>query len=236
MVTKWPLPTAFIHIYIPLQNNLCSGRYFHIYGFAFYHFHRFVPQEASKNHFVNIPWQWCCSSIGYYWICTNSYCNLHSLAAHSLGITTVICTILVNMPMHTSGTAIIFLQTIHTYISLAGFRVLGKNQRQGNKGTSILRPAFQNRELVQGWIVCYNNLLARCFFHIFREINGFFGHWNNREQICLMGQGNIRQLQDFPHFICHIIQLLHPKGNGHTLHTAKGIHQHWHIIALNILK
>lgn len=57
---------------------------------------------------------------------------------------------LVYLPMHARGGAVVDLDAIHPDVALTCVGILGVDRRQGDKATSVLRPALENRQMIEG--------------------------------------------------------------------------------------
>src|SRR5947208_15745699 len=64
------------------------------------------------------------------------------------------------LPVHASGALVIDLHAIHAYVSLSGCRIARHYARQCDESPPVLRPALQNREMVQAEVVFANDFLA----------------------------------------------------------------------------
>ena len=236
MVAEGSLDAALMGQHIAFQNDFRRGRHLDIHGLALHHFHRLVPEEPGKDHFVNIPGQGSRSCISQHRVRADGHCALDFLAAGGLHVTVVLRPVLMDMPVHARGTAVVLLQAVHAHIALAGLGILGKDQRQGHERPSVLRPALENGNFVQIGIFRLHHFLARGGFHILGEIHRPLDHGNHGDHAHLVLQGYIGQLQHFPKLICNVVQLLHAQGQGHALIAAKGIDEHGHLGALHVLK
>ena len=137
--------------------------------------------------------------------------------------------------MHARRALVVFLQAVHADIALARRRILREDERQRDKRPAVLRPARQNRNLVEIRLHLHD-FLTRRFFHVFRKIDRFLRHRDQRDDIHLVLKRNIRKFHNLAQLVADIIELLHTKRERHALIAAKRIHEHRHVVALHILE
>ena len=195
-----------------------------------------MPQETGENHFVNIAGQGSGGGIGKHRVRADGYCRFDSIAALCLGIAEVFCAVLVDMPVHTRGAAVVFLQAVHAHIALAGLGVLGEHQRQGHEGAAIIRPAFENGNIIKTRIFRFHNFLTGRVLHVFREVDCALDHGNHGHNAHFILQGNIGELEHLPQFIGDIIEFFHAQGHRHALIAAEGVHEYRHGGAFDVFK
>ena len=195
-----------------------------------------MPEEACKDHLVDVTRQRCRRRIGDNGVRADGDRRLDALAAALLHSAEILRAVLVDVPMHARRAAVILLQAVHADIALARCRILGKDERQGHKRTAVVRPAFQDGNLVEIRVLRLDDLLAGRILHVFREIDRLARHRNQGHEVHLILQGDVRNLEDLCELIGNIVELLHAERERHALVAAECIHQHGHFRALHILE
>lgn len=59
---------------------------------------------------------------------------------------------------------------------------------------------------------------------------------DHRDDAHLVLQGDVRQLHHLAQLVRDIVELLDAEGHGHALIAAEGIHEDWHLGALDVLE
>ena len=73
--------------------------------------------------------------------------------------------LLVGLPVHAGGAAVVDLQAVAAAIALSGIGIAREHHRQGDEAAAVLRPAVQNGKAVEREIVALNHVLARSRGH-----------------------------------------------------------------------
>ena len=68
--------------------------------------------------------------------------------------------ILLALPVHAGGLAVVDLHAIHAHVALAGARIAGDDAGQGDEAAAVEGPALQNREVEDGEVVAEDHFLA----------------------------------------------------------------------------
>ena len=195
-----------------------------------------MPQEAREHHLVNVARQRRGRGVGEDGIGADGDRRLDARAAALLRIAKVLRAVLVDVPVHPRRAAVIFLQAIHADVALARRGVLRKDKRQCHEGAAVVRPAFQDGDVVEARILGLDHLLTGRIFHIFREINRLARHRDERHEIHLVLEGDMRDFEQLGQLIRHVVEFFHAKRERHALVAAERVHEDGHGRALDVLK
>ena len=236
VVAERSLAAHLVRIDIALKDDLRRRGHLKIDRNALHEFDRFMPEEPRKDHLVDVARQRCRRRIGHDGIRADGDGRLDAFAALRLHRAEVLRSVLVDMPVHPCRAAVVLLQAIHTDVALARLGILRKDERQRHKGAAVIRPALQNGDLVEIWVLRLDDFLTWCIFHVLWEIDRLARHRDERHEVHLVLQGDVRNLEDLRQLICHVVELLHAEGECHALVAAERIHEDGHLRALYILK
>ncbi len=157
VVAEGPLGSRFAAADGPLEDDLGRSRHLQVHRAAVDHLHRGVAQEAGGHHLVHALGQRERGGEGHRRVGADGHGHLHLL---SLPVAVVGGPVLVGLPVHAGGPAVVDLQAVHAAVGLAGARVAREDQRQRDEGPAVPRPALQHRETVDGKALRLHHLLA----------------------------------------------------------------------------
>ena len=141
-----------------------------------------------------------------------------------------------NVPMHARRVLVVLLQTVHADIALARLGILRKNERQRDEGAAVLGPALQDRQDIERWVVHLHDLLARRLLDILGEIHCLAHLRDERDEIHLVRERDLRQAHEITQIVGNLIEALDAQSDAHALHAAESVHEHRHVVALDILE
>ncbi len=194
-----------------------------------------MTQETREDHLVDVARQRRRRGVREHRVGTDGDGRLDPLAALRLHVAEIVCTVLVDVPVHARRLLVVFLQAVHADVALASLRVLREDKRQRNERAAVLRPAREDGDLVEIDRLLYD-LLARRLLHVPREIDRLLRERQQRHDIHLVRERDVRQAQDLADLIPHIIELLDAERERHALVAAERIHEHGHVVALHVLE
>ena len=235
MVTERPFAAHLVRAHIALEHDFRARRHLEIDRLALHHLDGLVPQEAREHHLVDVAWQRCRRGIRQHGVGADGHGRLDLLAARRLRVAEIVRAVLVDVPVHARRAFVVFLQAVHADIALARRRILREDERQRDERPAVLRPARQNRNLVEVRLHLHD-FLARRFFHVLRKVDGLLRHRDQRDDIHLVLKRNIRKFHDLAQLVADIIELLHTKRERHALIAAERIHEHRHVVALHVFE
>ena len=67
---------------------------------------------------------------------------------------------LLPLPVHAGGLAVVDLHAIHSDVALARARVAGDDAGQGDEAAAVVRPALEDREIVEVEVLAPDHFLA----------------------------------------------------------------------------
>ena len=156
MVAEWPFSSCFTWNAIAFNDNVCLCRNHQILTYGFRDTQRASTEDSSELVFTQIVREWGDSRKDEFRRSSNADSNGHSLSARS----SMVCGMLVNLPVQTDVFLIEDLGTVHSKIVIACLRIFGDNQRQSYEMTSVHWPRLWNREFGQIGVL-HANLLTR---------------------------------------------------------------------------
>ena len=195
-----------------------------------------MAQEPCENHLIHIARQRCRRRVGHDGIRANGHGALDAVAAHGRRIAVILGAVLMNVPMHARGLAVVLLQAVHAHVALARTRVIREGQGQCHEGAAIVRPALEDGDFVEIRMLCLHDLLAGRILHVLREVYRVLELRDERNHAHLVLHREIRQLQELAQFVGHIVKFLHAECHSHALVAAECIHKHGHLRALDVLE
>ncbi len=139
------------------------------------------------------------------------------------------------LPVHPGGPLVEHLHAIHPDVALAGLGIARHHARQRDEPSRILRPAFQNRQMIQREIVFANIFLARPARNRLRKE---LPHLRQHGQHFHFVEKALRRLHihELPNAVGHFIQRIHFQRHAHPPLGAKLIDEHRNVVPLGILK
>ena len=144
--------------------------------------------------------------------------------------------LLVRLPVHAGGALVEHLHAIAAAVALARIRIARKHHRQRDEAAAVLRPAVQNRKVVQREIVAPDHFLARAAGHDLRKERAHLGQLRQHLQLAD---------QPFRHCAFQITPRCAPAtSSGESTSSAicirfvagERVDQHRHVRALRLLE
>ena len=148
VIAEGPLGARLARLDISLDHEITAGRHLKRLGDALHQLHGFLAGESGKEDLIDPVGKRCRGSQCEGWIATEADGDGHLLSSLVVALA-VSCADLVHLPMHACGGTVIDLDAIHADVALPGVGILGVDRRQGDKAASVLRPAFQDREMIE---------------------------------------------------------------------------------------
>ncbi len=146
MIAKWPFWYKFFsRINIALNYYVGIWRNINVICNALYQLYFFLPEKSGQYVFTYVFWQWCSSGICVNRVSAQSNRYRHSFSC-CLPCVKMICPCLVSLPVHSRGITSEYLHPVHSDIWPSGHRVNRMNHRKRDKPSSVVRPAFQDRQ------------------------------------------------------------------------------------------
>lgn len=146
MISKRTFPPQFTGIDIPLQHKFGFSRNLQIVCDAPGHDHRLLPDKARQENLVDASGHGGGRGVYGGRIRADSDRYRHAPVSAPVFIQ-IVRPVLMDMPVHAGGVSVKYLHSIHAEVLPAGFKASGENERQGDKGARICRPAMEYREL-----------------------------------------------------------------------------------------
>ena len=148
VVAERSLGTHLAGLHIPLDHEVALGRDFQRLGDALDEVDRFLAGKSGEEDLVDAVGKRGRGGQGEGGITTETDGDGHLLAALVVALS-VAGSDLMNLPVHPGGLSVVDLDAVHADIPLTGVRVLGVDGRQGDEASSILRPALQDRQMIE---------------------------------------------------------------------------------------
>ena len=229
MVAERSLAAHLVRIDIAFEDDLRRRGHLKIDRNALHELDRFMPEEPRKDHLVDVARQRCRRRVSHDGIRADGDRRLDAFAALCLHRAEVLRPVLVDVPVHPRRAAVVLLQAVHPDVALARLGILRKDERQRHKGTAVIRPALQNGNLVKIRVLRLDDFLTWCILYILREIDRLARHRDERHEVHLVLQGDVRDLEDLRQLIRHVVELLHTEGECHALVAAERVHEDGHL-------
>ena len=195
-----------------------------------------MTQKAREDHLVNVARQGRRRGIREDGICSNGNSDLDAVLALLLCRTEVLRTVFMNMPVHARRILVVLLQTIHADVALASLGIFRKNERQRDEGAAVLGPALQDRQDVERRIVHLYDFLARRFLDVLGEVHRLAHLRDERDEIHLVRERDLRQTHEIAQIIGDLVKTLNAQSDAHAFHAAESVHEHGHVVALDVLE
>ena len=129
---------------------------------------------------------------------------------------------LLPLPMHPGRLPVVDLHPVHAHIAFTVARVARHHARQRDKPPAIVRPALQNRKLIQVKTIAQNHFLARGVFPAHRLRKCARQCAQLRQHFELVKKSLRRfQIQQASDPLCNLIQPFHAQRQRHPPLTAE---------------
>ena len=168
VVAEGALGAQLLGVHVAFQHDLGVGRHLDIHRLALDHLHRLLADESGHQHLVDAFRQRQRSGEADGRIGADGHRHLDAASA-VLRLAVVRGAALVDVPVHARGPLVEDLHAIHAAVALAGLRVLGEDQREGDVPAGVLRPALEDGDAREGRRVPHDHLLAGTVLHGFRK-------------------------------------------------------------------
>ena len=148
VIAEWSFTPTLAGLDISLENDLRAGGHLEINGHALDEVDALAAQKSREQQFVESFRHRRSRRERQRRIRAKRDRNLEPLA-HLLGETVVLRAPLVPLPVHAGRPVVVDLHAVRADVAHAGLGVFRENHRQGDVRTAVVRPAGQNRDLVE---------------------------------------------------------------------------------------
>ena len=148
VIAKRSLWFCLARLDITFQNKIDIGRHFQVNRLAPHHLDGLAAQKSGEQNFVQPIGQRGSRGKCVDRIAPDCHRHRHALAPF---VVTLAMTRphFVDLPVHPRGAVVIDLHPIYPNIPRTGFGITRMHIRQGNETAAVLRPALQDRNVVQ---------------------------------------------------------------------------------------
>ena len=160
MVAEWALHSVLRRIDLSFYDDLRVFRHLQVHGLRLDQVHGLFAEETGEQHLVDSGRKRRGCGIGHRRVAAQHDRDIDLLPLLRAD-TRVLGSHLVKLPVHRGRTLIENLYPVHPDVSLAGIWVMRKHKRQRDVASTVLRPAVQDRQLVEIHIVAgHDHFLA----------------------------------------------------------------------------
>ena len=142
MIAERPFPAALVDVDVPLQHDLARRRDLDVDGYALRQFYGFMAQKPGEHHLIDVARQRRRRRISQHGIGSDGDRRFKARHPLRLGGAIVLRPVLVNVPVHSRRPRVIFLQAVHTDVTLIRLGIFRKDQRQRHERATVLWPAL----------------------------------------------------------------------------------------------
>ena len=137
--------------------------HFQIRRLALHHLHRLAAQESGDHHLIEIGRQRQNRRIHGGRIGADGHGDVHPfrLSRGACSAAIMFGALLMRLPVHAGGAVVENLHAVASAVALAGVGIVRKHHRQRDEPAAVLRPAIQDRKVVEREIVAADHVLAR---------------------------------------------------------------------------
>ena len=161
VVAEGPFGAHLADFDVAFEDDFGVGRDFEIHCFAGDEVHRVSAQEAGEHELVHIGRDGKNAGQRGGWVCADGNGDFEfAIGIFRAAAAVVIGAVLLRLPVHAGGAGVVHLHAVAAYVAFAIFGIFGDDHRPGDVAAAVLRPAFQDRKVVERKIVGANYLLA----------------------------------------------------------------------------
>ncbi len=235
VVAERPLAAPLVGVDPPLEHELGAGRHLEVHGDAAHHLHRLAAHEPREQHLVDPRRQRHRRREHRRGIAAERHRDLGapSLPARVLEDAR---RVVVEVPVHPRGVAVVDLQAVHPAVAPAARRVLGDHVGEREEAAAVLGPALQDWECAEVHLVALlDDLVHRPVLDDLGEDAGDLGEL--RQRLDLVEQrGRRLRLEEEVEAIGPRLPRLDLERPHHPGDGAEQVDRHGHRRALDALE
>ena len=221
---------------VAFEHDLGVRRHLQVRRLAPHHLDRLAAQEAGDHHLVQVRRQREDGGVHGGRVGADGHGHIHAPRIARLEPPAIVLgALLVGLPVHARGALVVDLHAVHAAVALAGVRVPGEDQRQGDEAAAVVGPALQDRVVGQREAVAPDDFLAGPAGNRLREERTHLGELGQHLELAdqPFRHAHLQVLRDAAG---HLVHRGHLQRDLHLPHAGEAVDEDRHAGALGLLE